>query len=368
MSDVLLAAVLKPVTDVRSYTKIGRTLRAAGFKVHIAGYRAAAYPDEDEIQFYPLYGFARTSPKRLLAGLKLWRLLRRLRPKICIVQAIELLPWLWLYRCFFRVFLVYDVQENYRLNLTHQPHYPRLGILKAIVVGLEHWSRHFVDHYLLAERSYQTELPFPPSRTTILENKAQAPAPQPRPPRPVRYLLLTGTFNRHYGTYEGIRLAERLHAHDSRYRLIVCGMCSDTAYRNRLKDALERLTMLTYCQLSAMPVPHTDIQHQLQRADMLLLPYQTNPSTARCMPTKVFEALAQHLPMLLRPNPYWKAALAGYPAAVFWDFDKKNVEELHQNIQNTHFYRSLPQPEAYLWSGERLLTALENATPRHTLK
>ena len=285
------------------------------------------------------------------------------------MQAIELLPWLMVYRCFFRLRLIYDVQENYRLNLSHQLHYPAWlrGLLKALVSCLEALSVRFVDHYLLAERSYRDELPFPAERITVLENKV---IPTLEPPlrsgKPIRYLLLSGTFNRHYGTYEGIRLAERLYDHHPEYRLLVCGMCSDASYRKRLERALDGLPMLAYCQLSETPVPHTDIWQQMQRADMLLLPYQSNPSTARCIPTKVFEALSLHLPMLVPPNKYWEELLRPYPAAVFEDIQRAEIEELHQKIQKTHFYKQVPEPAVYTWEEEKLIEVLHKKIPDAT--
>ncbi|MGF1533676.1 MAG: hypothetical protein ACFCUI_08225 [Bernardetiaceae bacterium] len=330
----LLVSVLKPSTDVR-------TRRLSEL---FEGYAVVCVGGD---------GFGRLSMRRWLSNLRsiklLWRLRKRVR--VLVIQTAELLPVAALAQRL-GIYVIYDVQENYRKNVHYQSVYPRWmkGLLCGLVAYLE--CRPWVDQYWLAEESYAEELPFPKEKTQVVANKTTL-SPRPSPPTQRQHLVLLGTFSPHYGTREGIAWVEALRRFDARYTLTICGHCPDARYRQELYTLLKAQAGTTEVQLSAVPLPHEVLQAALGKADFLLLPYRPNASTARCLPSKFFEALAWQIPMIVQENSFWQAYLSPYSAAVFVDFGQMPNLAVHDRLQNYVFYPTAPPPSAYAWEIEK---------------
>ncbi|QNP51833.1 hypothetical protein H9L05_18090 [Hymenobacter qilianensis] len=139
---------------------------------------------------------SRLSWQRLGAQWRYWQLLRRLHPDLVFVHAPELLPLTLLWqKTTSGGHFIYDVRENYALNIQTQAVYPAWirNTLAGLVRRVETWAARQAAAVVLAERSYADELPFGKSeRTFILENKYQpdqheraefAPRPYPSPVR-----------------------------------------------------------------------------------------------------------------------------------------------------------------------------------------
>ena len=371
---VLLASVLKPVDDPRMRGKFAETLISRPqTQVHIAGRVPAGHlPLEageiPNIQQHALFNGSRLNLGRLAAQWRYWRLLRQLRPDLVIVHAPELLPatilWQWLGRG--RKFL-YDIRENYALNVTTQQVYQGL-VRRGLAAGLrwvETQAARRAAGLILAEASYTDELPFlkelPASRVMVLENKYQ-PAPTetlptharslPAPTEPLQ-LLYSGTISRLNGVWEAIALAEQLHrAWPGGARLTIIGFCQQPALLRTLQAKVAAhpawLTLVGGAEL----VPHEHIVTAIGQSHFGLLPYRPHPSTEHCRPTKLFEYLAHGLPILSAPNPLWLQLLhehnAGLPLNFTLPIDAPTlVIALRSRIYYPHGI-----PTNVLWAGE----------------
>ncbi|HEY4650831.1 MAG TPA: glycosyltransferase, partial [Pontibacter sp.] len=218
---ILLASLLKPVNDTRMYGKLGLSLsKLPQVQVHLTGFLAPLPPDApDNLHFHPIFSFKRLSTGRFTAQRKYWQLLKTIKPDLLIVCTHELLLASWLYCKTHRCELVYDVQENYSLNLTAQDSYnPVLKKLLAKGVRtIENLTAPTIAHFFLAEQSYALELPFIGSRFTIVENKYKPTADYKPRLTPVQLsgnkirLLYSGTISRIYGIFEAIALADTWH-------------------------------------------------------------------------------------------------------------------------------------------------------------
>ena len=147
---MLLASVLKPVDDTRMRGKFAETLRERpSVEVHIAGRASAsAFPQgqstvRSQVMQHPISNGSRLSLSRLTAQWRYWRLLQALRPALVIVHAPELLPLTLLWQTLGRgrKFL-YDIRENYALNVSTQRVYQGLTRrwLAAGLRGVETWA------------------------------------------------------------------------------------------------------------------------------------------------------------------------------------------------------------------------------------
>ena len=109
-------------------------------------------------------------------------------------------------------------------------------------------------------------------------------------------------------------------------------------------------------------MPHAEIVHEIRRSHFGLLPYRPHPSTWRCRPTKLFEYLAQGLPLLLPPNPLWTDLAAAHQAGISLDFADAPAAAaaVEAAARAWNFYPAGPPPEARWASEGKKLGALLN--------
>jgi glycosyltransferase involved in cell wall biosynthesis len=374
---VVLASVLKPVDDTRMRGKFAETiLQRPDLRVHVAGRATGDDLHPDLVQpraiHNAIFWGSRLSLGRLAAQWRYWRLLRVLRPApaLVVVHAPELLPLtlLWQYLGHDRQF-IYDIRENYALNICSQGVYPavvRQG-LAAALRWVETLAARRAAAVLLAEASYADELPYlaelPASRVLLLENKYQpqpgevlprAARPLPARTEPLR-LLFSGTIAELTGVREAISLARHLGAAwPGGARLTIIGFCQQPALLAELQhQAAAEAGWLTLIG-GAAPVPHTQVVAQMGHSHLGLLPYRPHPSTERCRPTKLFEYLAHGLPVLVPPNPLWTAPVQAHRAGLVVDFAQPTAAaaQVAAALPTAVFYPAGPPTDDVLWAGE----------------
>lgn len=362
---ILLASVLKPLDDTRMLGKFGRTLaERAGTAVHVAG-RWAPAPAHlpANLHTHALLQGGRLSWARLAAQVRYWQLLRRLRPQVVIVHAPELLPLtvLWQLLSSGRHF-VYDVRENYALNILTQAVYPAWarGLLAGLVRRLETLAASRAAGIILAERSYAEELPFA-HRAIIIENKYQPYEELPATPRqrlpsssePLE-VLYSGTISELNGVWEAIRFTQWLREAWPGARLTIIGASQQPDLLAKLHEAVAAASGAVRLVGGAELVPHTQVVAAIRNSHLGLLPYRPHPSTARCVPTKLFEYLANGLPVAVPPNPLWTAPVEAAGAGLPFDFQAPAYPSAHDfaiQLQGTTFYPAGVVHEA-LWNSE----------------
>ncbi|WP_460553781.1 glycosyltransferase [Hymenobacter daeguensis] len=364
--------MLKPVDDTRMRGKFAQTLcERPGVQAHVAG-RGAAGPVASQaspgIFQHPIFNGSRLSLGRLAAQWRYWRLLRQLRPAAVVVHAPELLPLTLLWQALGtgRKF-IYDIRENYALNVSTQRVYQGLT-RRGLAAGLrrvEGRAARQAAGVILAEASYAEELPFlqslPTGRVVVLENKYQ-PAPGealptqplllPSPAEPLR-LLYSGTISELNGVWEAIALAEQLHGvWPGGARLTIIGFCQQPALLAQLQQKVaESAAWLTLIGGQEL-VPHARVVAEIGRSHVGLLPYRPHLSTERCRPTKLFEYLAHGLPVISSPNALWNELLQAHGAGLQLDFQQPvDGPALMAQLRSRQFYPN-GIPAEVLWAAE----------------
>jgi glycosyltransferase involved in cell wall biosynthesis len=159
---------------------------------------------------------------------------------------------------------------------------------------VEHLLAPLFNHFILAEKCYEQELSFIGSKYSVIENKFRPPfanwqAPPPRfPSKGDIRLLYSGTIAEHYGIWEAIEIAEQLHAIDKGVSLTIIGYC---AKPELLEQILVKIKSLPYISIIGGDklVSHNEILKEISKANVGLLTYQNNLSTANKIPTKYYE-------------------------------------------------------------------------------
>jgi len=374
---VVLASVLKPVDDTRMRGKFATTiLQRPDLRVHVVGRDPGGDLQpalvQPRVTHNRILRSSRLSLGRLAAQWRYWHLLRALRPApaLVVVHAPELLPLtlLWQHLGRGRQF-VYDIRENYALNIRSQGVYPAVvrQVLAAALRWIEMLAARRAAAVVLAEASYADELPYlaelPTGRVLLLENKYQ---PQPGEvlpcaarPLPARteplHLLFSGTIAELTGVREAIALARYLGAAwPGGVRLTIIGFCQQPALLAELQQlAAAEASWLTLIGGAAL-VPHAQVVAAMGRSHLGLLPYRPHPSTERCRPTKLFEYLAHGLPVLVPPNPLWTAPVHACQAGLVVDFTQPAAAaaQVAATLPTAVFYPAGPPTDEVLWAGE----------------
>lgn len=357
---IVLASVLKPVNEIRMFSKIATSLETVGYDVSIIGYPPAGAFPQTPIHLYPMGTFHRLSIKRVLAPLRIFRKWLALKPDILVVSTHELLFWGVLTRLFTRTHVIYDVQENYYLNILHTSAFPSIlrAPLAAYVRTIEYLTAPFVHHFLLAESIYAHQLPFVKGRYTVLENKHVTTDHQAKNLQTGYHkLLFTGTLAETTGVFTAIKMAKLLHAEDASITLTIIGYA---AQREVLARILQEVENHSFIRLMGgdHPVPHTTIVEAITEADFGFICYPPNKSTFGRIPTKFYEYTALGLRILALPNSSLSTEITSTGIGlVFNEAESRRI--LLSRMVN--FKTSDNQKSHFLWKNEesKLLSLFE---------
>lgn len=331
---IVIASVLKPLKDPRAFYKMALSLRETSkYHINIIGFSTKNETDENNIKFTPLFYKKRNSLARFSAGIRFLKELIRYKPKVVIVSTYELLPAAVFAKVILNFKLVYDVQENYSLNLQFNQssigHKKKLAI--HLVKTIEAFAHSAIDLFIFAEKCYVDEFPrWKPY--LILENKFSYSGEVNRQPFPSEStnleFLLTGTLTPAFGTLDGITWFLEFNKRYPTSHLNVIGHVPLENYRKELESMIEDHTSISY-QLSDFPLPYSQIVEAISSSEILLLPYRQLPSIAPKIPSKLYEGCALGKLIIHTPNTHWKNLVDQYGQGLELDFlSATNFEEV----------------------------------------
>ncbi|MEQ8517520.1 MAG: hypothetical protein RLN79_15055 [Cytophagales bacterium] len=349
---VLIASVLKPVNEPRMYKKLGLSLAEfSNLDVHIAGFNSNIKQRDNKITFHPIFNFKRISLARMQANNKFSALLNRIKPDILIVNTFELLNSAIRYKKNNDCFLIYDIRENHSLNVSRLGIYPfpLNRILATYLRNIELKASRYIDHFFLAEKCYLDELPFISPKHTVLENKYQGEKILRNvfDSEIIRFAF-TGTAHDSTGIFKAINFVDSINKLGQKAELNLCVHATKEAVYSRLKK-------IAYPWLSgeikSKPVDYNEIIEVYKRSDILLAPYQINEQNRNKFPTKLFDALANGMPMIISENHNWKRNCNPKAPLIHFDFDSSPDSSLIEDIKSK--IRSDFKDETALWDSEK---------------
>ena len=353
---VVLGSVLKPVDDTRMYEKLGITLAETNnYEVNIIGFSSKNISGHENLKVHPVFSFSRTSIKRILAPWTFLRSIIKVKPEVVIVNTYELLGFSILYKIIYSKKIIYDVIENYALNVLYNPQYHYLvrAILAFLIRSKETLLAPFVNHFILAEKSYRKEIGFVRRRYTILENKykplMQETTSFTKPKDRIR-LLFSGTISETYGIFSTIDFVKKLHKYNRNFELLIIGYCATMAELKHIKSQIAHLDFINLKGGDEL-VPHCDIIEAIRTSDFGIVNYQINKSNQNCYPTRIYEYLGNRLPILIQDYKPWYLLPLSLNACLIVDFENPDVENLFDRMQKVKFYTK-PIPKEIFWKEE----------------
>ena len=342
---IIIASVLKPVDDTRSYEKMAQSLvQTSKYEVNIIGFESKKIPIEPNIHFHPIFNKERNDKTRLLLPLKVWKKYIQLKPKLIIVNSPELLLVTILYKIIFGGKMIYDITENYRWNVQYNQVYKfwQKPILKFYLWLSEWLSSLFVEQFFLAEKVYAEQLKFIYKKPfKVLENKTliktEGNYPIELKDKDQLHFVISGTLGEEYGTLEGISFFLEFQKHFPKSDLTVIGFSADQSYRKKIEQFCENRPAITL-ESGNKPVNQEYIIMALKKADLAILPYKINKNLQFRIPTKFYDCIACHTVMIIPNNPAWIAFLSSYNAAYGIDFTQQIPANVFEQIISSSFF------------------------------
>ena len=347
MSDkpvIAIISVLKPVNDSRNYEKIAYTLAKENkYKVYVIGQPVINYSEiHENIGLHELPKLKRLSLKRLLVQFQILQFLIKVKPKAIIANTHELLEVTVLYKILFGALIIYDIQENYYRNIIYGHAFS--GFIKwpvALVIRFREVIFSLIfDHFILAEKCYETELSFISSiKQTLLDNKVLIPYEikpnKIKGSKSTLKFIYSGTVAKEYGVFDAIQFVEQMNDF-AEAELLIIGYCANMKTTKLLREKISDKPYIKTIGIDSL-VPHNQILNELVDYDFSLLPYPDKLPYNTRIPTKIYECLFLQIPMILRPLDAWQELFNEYDGFLTWDFDQAD-KEFMSRIRNASFY------------------------------
>jgi len=352
---IVIASVLKPITDPRAFYKLALSLRETNkYSLNIIGFCSKKKPFVNDIQFTTIFCRSRTHPSRLLAPFRFLQEILRCRPQLVIITTYELLPMALVGQFLLRYRLIYDVQENYSQNVLLNQTSSRLirNMAAWLIRVIEKASHPFIAHYFFAEQVYSSQFPYI-DKFTVLENKFQGEfIPKGDADTKQTTFIISGTITPVYGVEKAINWFVSLQQHFPELTLTILGHVPLQSFQKQLEKLVENHPPITL-NLSSSPIPHSAILEGLREAEIVLMPYDTIDSISHKIPSKLYESLALKKPVLISKNPLWQKMIAVYPAGLCVDFENTtDAVAVYNKLQSLHLYQVDPGIELR-WEGEK---------------
>ena len=352
---IVIASVLKPVTEPRAFSKLALSMRETNkYHINIIGFCSKKSEKSNGIRLTPIFCRQRTHILRVLAPFKFLREIIDYKPNLVIVTTYELLPMALLGKTLLGFHLIYDLQENYSQNVLLNGSAPRTlrFFLASWIRIIEKSAHRFIDHYFFAEQIYQSQFPYI-QNYTVLENKYAGPPPAGRRPLSRQpEFIISGTITPVYGIEKAIHWFLSLLKHFPEARLLVVGHVPLPSFQERIEQLVSPYPNIRL-NISPNPIAHHVILEAVQQADVVLMPYEILDSIRYKIPSKLYESIALRKPILISKNPSWEKIIAQYPAGLAVDFSKyEAATSQFLDLSSLPLYRSNPGKEV-TWEGEK---------------
>ena len=366
---VVIASLLKPVDDTRMYEKLGLSLAQTNkYEINIIGFFIKKINFHPGVRTFPIFNMPRSGISRIFQPLKFLILLLKVKPEVTIVSSPDLLLVTLFYSGITRTQFIYDIQENYLRNILFNSKLPwPVKFPAALLVRmLERIVHPFVDHYLVAEEAYFNEMPYLKKKGILLRNYY---VPIYRG-EIIRgnigkriTILYTGTIAEAYGIFQVIQFIDRFHAFYQGIELRIAGYCPHRGTLEKLQEAISGKSYI-YLTGGENLLPHEEILREIREADFGIVFYELNPAIRNCFPTRIYEYMANRLPILIQDHPRWTDLCIQHNACLVVDFEYPEIAQLLSRMRETKFYNH-GVPETIFWKKEepKLLHLFEKILP-----
>lgn len=356
---IVIASVLKPIDDVRSFWKLSQSMAKTNkYEVNIIGNDSKNAIEFPNVKFHKHTISRNNWLKRYYIRFKILFIIINLKPSLLIISDHELIGIASWYGLINRCKIIYDVQENYYLNLKRIDPSLLKSIYANVVRLKEVLSRRFTDEYWLAEKCYEHKLPFAKDKSLIIENKAYA-LDINRKETITNRLVFTGTISNYSRIDLAIEIFKKLLDSDPSFTLNIVGQVHDEKVKRYLLNEAKKLPGLIL-NISRNPIPHQQIISAIISASLGIIAYQPTEVNQNKIPTKLYEYSRYQLPYLVQQDTYWNEVGEELGGAIPVDFGSPNAARIAEILKDPSNLFSNPYPVVATWEyeSEKLLKSI----------
>jgi len=338
------------------YEKLGLSLAQTNkYEINIIGFSIKKNIFQTNVKTYPIFNFSRLGIARLVQPIRYLNILLKVKPKIVIVNSHDFLLVTTFYSILTGAVFIYDLQENFLRNILYNS-----GISAPFKYILGYWVRlkeyachPFIHHYLVAEEGYFKEIPSIQKKGLLLRNLYvnifNLPRLSRKPGHNIR-ILYSGTIAWSYGILSILSFMIRFHNQCPEIEFRIVGYCPHGPTLEKLKKVVIDNPFIQLIGGEEL-VPHQKIIQEIRTADFGIINYELNPAIKNCFPTRIYEYMANQLPMLIQHYPPWSDYCLKYNAGILVDFENTDFNKLIMQMNNYHFFTK-GIPEEIFWRNE----------------
>lgn len=287
--------------DPRIFHRQCKTLRDAGYTVHLVAQRSASAT----VEGIHIHALPEVDGRvaRLKLQVPMYRIARSIPAEVYHIHDPELIPVAWLLKRTTGASVIYDMHEDYR------GHGPVQG---RVLHALERWAFRWIDHVVYANAAHRSIVDGARGAATRIPNYPVAPDAEKASLRRVpQRVLYTGVMADQggRGLSNLIALARHLHNDKHNWRMRLAGVCYVDADRKRaeraiasegLGDTIERVGWSAY-------VPHDELEPHYPASDVGLMLAMPHPNMHTKVPTKFYAYMQHGLPIVCSDFPLWRS-------------------------------------------------------------
>jgi glycosyltransferase involved in cell wall biosynthesis len=342
---VVLAQTQKPPFETRIYDKIANSLLAINhLEIQILGAdKFESIEKNNLIKLLPVFITKRGLISRFYNLKVFWHYLLKVNPDILIVCSPELLLPAVIYKLAFGKRLILDIQENYRLNFSHQFEYQKFNWinLPQLTTLYFSWFYPFIDRCWLAEKVYKYQLGIPNLKSEVFENKVSEKwvgldKNNPEKKTGLKFLF-SGLITEESGILTAIDFFKAFQIQFTNARLTIVGYIPNQNLRNKIQSYENQDLGIKILDCTDW-VSSQHILEKFSQSDVLLLSYKETEANKGKVPTKYFEARFTGKPVLCQKNGIFSKLVLESKAGFEVDF---------QNLNLNNFKAIFKQIESY---------------------
>ena len=333
---ILFASSLKPAFDTRTEKLFLSFINKKKYECHFCGVKSTGHKNIHS------WKYNRGLLFRLWINLRFFYLLILIKPQTIIINNTDLAHLSIIYQSFNKTQLIFDIQENQINNIIYQQVYT--GLKKSLLLLLTNLTnsslKKHCSGFILAEKCYKEELTFIKNKPfLILENKAH-PCLKPRRNQQTSVplqLLFSGTISLTSGVLNATNWLKEIN-NIVPCSLTIIGHSPNKQLHKQLTTDAATDQNITYLG-SLSPIPHFEIEKEIAKADFGLICYELTTANKNKTPTKLYEYLAAHLPIICQDHTLWNDLISINQAGLNYSelIKTKQVSRDFHNNQSTNF-------------------------------
>ena len=344
---VVLAHIQKPPFESRIFDKLAYSLSGlARMQLYILGGNNFGKGNSDQrTQLLPIFSTKRSLIYRFYNIWTCWCYLVKIKPDVVIICSPDLLLPAVIYKLAYGKRLIFDIQENFGLNLRFQISYQNLSWINLQDIADFYFSafNSFADRYWLAEKIYTDQLGISKSKSIVFENKVSEKWKSYEEPDSIKQsnkngtvFLFSGFITEESGILRAIDFFCAFQIQLTDCHFIISGYIPNQFLKRKILNAAKQNAGIEIFDQGKWVSTASIFNHYVE-SDVVYLSYIETEANKGKVPTKFFEAQFSGKPVLCQKDGSFSKLVVKSEAGFEVDFqniESNDFKNLNDQIQS----------------------------------